>query len=134
MLLDTVFRYIDLWAKNKEFYSKIGTVVSVDEDAKTIEFKPIDGSNIEDVRLQASIESDGGILLIPEEDSKVIVTFIDDVRCFVSKCTQISKIVVETSDEINITGAEKINIESESDINIKSSGTVDINDGNLTIE
>ena len=126
MLIDVVFRYIDLWSRNKEIYSKAGTVVSVDESARTIEFKPYKGSNIEDVRLQAGIDNNSGVLLIPEKDSKVIVTFIDDVRCFVSKCDKVKKIIIETSDTIEI--------ESKSDINIVSSGTVDINNGNLTIE
>jgi hypothetical protein len=96
MIIDTIFRYIDLWAKDKEIYSKVGKVVSVDEDERSIEFEPIEGGNLEDVRLQAAISTVSGFVQIPSVDSKVIVTFINETQAFVSLCTEVDKILIDT--------------------------------------
>lgn len=96
MIIDVIFRYIDLWAKDKEIYSKVGFVVSVDESERSIEFEPIEGGNLENVRLQAALDTSSGIVQIPKIGSKVIITFINEVQAFVSLCSEVDKVLIDT--------------------------------------
>lgn len=90
-----------------EVYSIVCSVVSVDETARTIDAKPINGdAEIFDVRLQSSINSAVGLVTIPKVDSFVIVTFINKLTGYVALCTEIDKILIDTP-EIIINGGEK---------------------------
>lgn len=90
----------------EELYSVIGTVTAVDEDARTIDVQPIDGSaEILDVKLQANIDGSSGFVLIPEEDSEVVVTFLGKDTAYMALATDVEKILIDT-EEITINGGD----------------------------
>lgn len=99
----------------EELYSVVGIVTSVDEDKRTAEIEPIDGSGtIFDVKLQANESGTTGLVTIPAEDSEVVVTFLSKDTAFVSLCTDVEKILIDT-EEITINGGDNgglINIEA----------------------
>lgn len=83
-----------------EIYSLVCNVTAVDEDKRTIDAQPINGAaEIFDIKLQAAESGGTGLVLIPEEESEVIVTFLSKDTAFVSLCTSASKILVNC-DEI----------------------------------
>lgn len=99
----------------EEIYSLVGTVTAVDEDARTIDVQPIDGSaEILDVKLQANISGGAGLVLIPEEDSEVIITFLSKDTAYMALALEVSKVILDC-DEITINGGDNgglINIEA----------------------
>jgi hypothetical protein len=89
-----------------EVYSIVCSVVSVDESMRTIDAKPINGdAEIFDVRLQSSINSAVGVVLIPKVNSFVVVTFLNKLTGYVALCTEIDKILIDTP-EITINGGK----------------------------
>ena len=81
----------------EKFYSLYGKVKSVDETKRTCVVTPIgDEADVEGVRLQGSIGSKVGFLLIPSVNSVVSVTFVNDTNAFISLCTKIDKILIDT--------------------------------------
>ena len=100
---------------NEEIYSLIATVTEVDENKRTIDAKPIDGSaEIFDVRLQAAESGATGFVQIPENGSEVVITFLSKDTAFVSLCTSVTKLLVD-SEEMTINGGNNgglINISS----------------------
>ena len=100
---------------NEEIYSLIATVTEVDENKRTIDAKPIDGSaEIFDVRLQAAESGATGFVQIPENGSEVVITFLSKDTAFVSLCTSVTKLLVD-AEEMTINGGSNgglINISS----------------------
>lgn len=96
MIWEAIFKYIEAWASKKQLYSSVGKAMYVDEEKRTITFEPIDGATVENVRLQSQIGSSKGFVQIPKQDSFVIVTYLDDARPFVSSCSEIDKIIIDT--------------------------------------
>lgn len=77
-----------------EIYSTAAKVIEVDEDEKTCDVEPIDGSApILRVKLQAG-ESETPFLQIPEIDSFVLVTFLSKETAFVSMFSEIKEIKI----------------------------------------
>jgi hypothetical protein len=89
-----------------EIYSIVGVVDSVDEEARTVDVSPISGdAAINDVRLQADIDSTTGVVIIPKLESNVVVTFLNQKTGFVSLCTDVDKLLINT-DIVTINGGE----------------------------
>lgn len=87
-----------------ELYSKFCEVVSVDESARTCEVKPYDGTAvIFDVRLQAVVGSEEGVVVVPKAGSGVVVSFISKTRAYVALCEQLERIIVDC-EEITYNG------------------------------
>lgn len=84
-------------------------VTSVDEDARTCNIKTIGGDTeieIEDVRLMAEV--DDGVLLIPADGSRIIVTYNKNIIPFVSQFSEIKKIVWTIGDSsLDVTDDKK---------------------------
>jgi len=92
-----------------EIYSAVAKVKSVDESKRVCDVELVEsGNEIFDCRLQSVISGADGIVVIPEKDSFVIVTFISKIHAFVSLTSKIKKIVVDfpelsgTVDDIKI--------------------------------
>ena len=94
---DIFFELVSIWAKENELYSKQGTIVSVDESAKTTIVSPSDGgSDILDVRLESDENSESkGFFVVPSVGSLVIVTFISPQESFISAWTEIDTVVAK---------------------------------------
>lgn len=89
---------------SEEMYSVVATITSVDEAARTVDIQPIDGSaELFDVKLQANIDGTTGLVQIPTVDSYVVATFLSKDTAFISLCTDVDKILIDT-EEITING------------------------------
>jgi hypothetical protein len=89
-----------------ELYSKPCEVIEVDESARTCDVRPYDGTaDIYNVRLQASVGSETGVVLIPKTGSAVLVTFISKTRAHVALTEQLEKILIDC-EEITFNGGE----------------------------
>ncbi|KKN36710.1 hypothetical protein LCGC14_0770980 [marine sediment metagenome] len=87
------------FAKEK-FYSQIGKAVDVNETKRTCNFEPIaDEAKREGIRLQSVISESKGFVLIPKENSDIIVTFLNRSTGFVSLTSEIDKIHFEAGGE-----------------------------------
>ena len=84
----------------EQFYSQIGKAVNVDADKRTCDFEPIsDIAKRGGVRLQSVISESKGFVLIPKEDSFIVVTFLNKSTGFVSLTSEIEKIHFEAGGE-----------------------------------
>jgi len=92
---------------NKErFYSLIGKAVNVDPDKRICDFEPIDDiATREGVRLQSVISETKGFVLIPKENSDIIVTFLNRSTGFVSLTSELEKIIWD-ADSTQVNGGD----------------------------
>jgi len=93
-----LFNLIDIWAKQNQFYSVMGTVDSVDSSNRTCIVSPSDGSpTLNDVSLEADYdESESkGFYIVPAVGSNVIVTFKSKDYGYLSAWTEIDNIVAK---------------------------------------
>lgn len=82
---------------NEEIYSLVGTVSKLDESRRVCSVKPNDGSaELFNVRLQTQVAGTEGLVIIPEEDSEVIVTFLSKELGFISSTSKIQKIMLNS--------------------------------------
>ncbi len=59
---------------------------------------------IKEVRLNATLKENDGLVIIPKKDSTVLVTHIDGNKYFVSQFSEIEKITLNVKDKIEING------------------------------
>ena len=96
---DILFELIDIWAGQRELYSKQGTVTAVDEDNRTCTVSPTDGgADYLNVRLEADFTKNTntdpkGFFIVPAINSLVIISFTDKTNSFISAWTEIEKTV-----------------------------------------
>ena len=92
---------IQIIGKQKgEFYSKVCTVDSVNEDNRTCKVTPLDGGvAIFGVRLQSVQGTDKGFVAFPKVGSNVVVTFINDNAAYVALCGEVDSYIMETGAE-----------------------------------
>ena len=80
---------------NEENYSLVCVVNSVDEEKRTCDVSPVSGeADIFDVRLQAKVSGDLGIVVFPSLGSDVTVTFMSKDLAFVSSTSKIENIKI----------------------------------------
>jgi hypothetical protein len=79
--------------------SMLVTIVSVDEQSNTCECVPIadDSTKIYDVRIHASIDTATGIRIIPEDNSKAIVTKTQEGFYFLSHAEKVKKVLIDAT-------------------------------------
>jgi len=78
----------------QELYAKVCEVTSVDEEAKTADVSPLDGSSpINDVYLVVDFEQ-GGFYLQPKVGSLVCVAFINKETAIVVGTSELEKVVL----------------------------------------
>jgi len=81
----------------ENFYSQVGTVTNVDSTKRTCDFQSIDGqAKRSGIRLQSVISETFGFVLIPKNNTKVMVTFFDSHKGFVSLTAELEKILIDT--------------------------------------
>jgi len=81
-----------------------GEVVSVDENARTVEVKPDDGPEVES-NIQAKQESNAGLALVPEVGSRVIVGFLSEDYAYVVATSKVKKYLLDC-DEVTVNGGD----------------------------
>jgi len=107
--------------KDEEYYSTVGTVVSVDETARTCEVEPVEGATLYDVRLQSIPSQSGGFLIVPNINSKVVVSYLNSQTAFINLYSSI--------DRIEVNGDETV----EGDLTVNGDFTMD-GDGVVTTD
>lgn len=115
-----------------EFYHKICTVNSVDEDARTVDCTPIDeGAPLIGVNLQANQGNDCGVVLFPAVDSYVLVGFLSPAVAVVLLADEIDKAevtigdnkAVMDSDGVELTTKKVTVTVTDSKVSIDADGT-----------
>lgn len=88
---------------NDEIFSIVAKVTTVDENERTCDVEPLNGTaEIFGVRLQSDIDGTNGFVMIPAIDSNVIVTFLNNTTGFVSLCSNVEKIHVVSNIELTV--------------------------------
>ena len=84
----------------ENFYSVIGKAVNVDSDKRICDIESIEGNATRSgIRLQSVVSESKGFVLIPKEDSFIVVSFFDRSTGFVSLTSEIEKIHFEAGGE-----------------------------------
>ena len=113
--------------RKQRIYSEIATIISIDEDNMECEVSFISSNAEKTVRLGATISEDAtaldlsSIVILPEVDSKVIVTFINEVTGFVSSVTDVSKILNKVGDRYIQIESDFIEIGGDTDFMVRFS-------------
>lgn len=108
--------------QGEELYSIPGKVTAIDETTRTATIEPVEGPELQEVRLQATSGSDKGIYIKPALDSFVLVSWITKEEAFVSLFTEIDEIQVIGDQDIQVkSDSGSIKIESNKDLEISSS-------------
>lgn len=98
----------------EQFYCQDGTVVSVDEDSRTIEVETEDGGTLKNVRLQAGLSGEEGHCIFPKVGTGVTVAMRSKTKGIMVVCDEIDKIFSNIENEWVINGGTNgglINIE-----------------------
>ncbi len=78
-------------------------------DGATCDVKRIiDGKEIKRVRLNATIKASDGLVIVPKIGSAVLVTKIDSNKYFVSQFSEIEKIILNVTDNVEVNAANTI--------------------------
>lgn len=98
-----------------EIFSKVCKVKSVDQEARTADLEPIDGTaDLLEARLQASTQQKAGMALIPKVGSLVIASFISPSQAWISGVDDPEKILIDAPEVIINGGGSKGLIIAES--------------------
>ncbi len=91
----------------KDFYQHIGKVTEVDTEKRTctVEMRNED-SDLQDVRFQAMIAENTGVVFIPEINSDVIVGYLDEDEAYIIKTSKVANVEIKTSAGIVLNGDE----------------------------
>lgn len=96
-LRDIINAFIDQAIAKEKIYSLVGTAKNVNETTRLCDVTPVgDEADRIDVRLQAIENGTLGIVLVPKENSKVVITFINTTLAFVSLTSELEKILIDT--------------------------------------
>lgn len=79
-----------------QIYSEVATVTSVNETDRTCEAELVSGGKVYEIRLQSVIGNSNGFVQIPAVNSKILITFLNKSTGFVSLCSEVSKILIDT--------------------------------------
>lgn len=93
-LRQTLLDFIGDALKGKNYYSKVGTVVSVDKVVKTCEVSFADGTPNTEPLLQQS-ETDTGLLLVPVVGKPVVVSYKSTENSFISMFSDIEEVIFQ---------------------------------------
>lgn len=91
----------------EKIYSQPCRVLSVDVSTRTCQLEPINGDAERKGRIQADLSLIEGIYIKPAVDSKVILTFINNLTGVITNYSEIDSIEIKISDkQLNIDSTE----------------------------
>jgi len=98
---DAIYQYFQQFMNREKIYSKAGIVSNINKTTKLCDVTPNDGSPIVyNVRLQAVKDaSNTGIVILPKDNTNVIITYINRTVAFVSQCEEVDKIIISNNGE-----------------------------------
>mgnify|MGYP003294270969 CR=1 FL=1 len=109
-----------------QFATYLAAVTDVSEQEAVCTVKRVlDDMEITDVKLNAAITNNEGIVIRPEKDSYVLVTSIDGMNWFVSQWSKIEKISIDCTDKIVINGGDNAGIIKINELTQKLNELVD---------
>ncbi len=103
-LNDVIKEMIDKSMNKHELYSVTCKVDSVDATERTCICTPLEGAQMEEIKIQASTSLTEGIYIKPVVDSFVIITFLSKERAFVSLFSEIDEIKIDVQNTIVFNG------------------------------
>ena len=87
------------------FATFVAKVTKVDGAKCTVQ-RLFDDMEIEEVRLNCSTTENEGVVIVPKQDSMVLITSIDGRYWFVSQCSEVEKITIDATDKIVFNGGK----------------------------
>jgi len=117
---------------DEEIYSVIGVVSNIDIDKRTCTVSPVNGNaDILEVRLQSVESGSNGIVVVPENGTEVVATFINKEQAFISLCSGVSQVVADI-DDAAIVAKDGLTIASETnDLSQTLNSFIDLMDKTL---
>ena len=103
----------------KTFDTFAAKVTAVSDATCTVE-RILDDKEIKNVRLNATIKADDGLVIAPKVGSVVLITNIDGDKCFVSQFSEIEKVTLNVADKVELKVAGKVTLDAD---------TIEINGG-----
>lgn len=118
-IADIINNFIVNWSNKNELYLKIGTATSINETDYTFTFTPLDEtSKVEDVRMKTIVDNSlESFIIIPEENSMVVVAFHSKNVAQCINVKQSSKIIVNSSSYVQNNENKELNVSNEYTIN-----------------
>lgn len=89
--------------KGQNMYSVLGRVQSVDMERRTCTVQPVAGEDdapLVDVRLQAAVKGQDGFLLVPAENSVVVVSLYREGYGAVVLCSTVDRVLAKVGDQV----------------------------------
>ncbi|MDR3046600.1 MAG: hypothetical protein LBU51_03175 [Bacteroidales bacterium] len=123
-----IARQIRSLAQTNGFETYACKVVSVDGATCSVS-RVMDEMKIEGVRMNGTITEDDGLVIVPEQDSDVLITNIDDNQWFVSQYSKIEKIILHVKDKIEINGGDNDGMVKIKELTDKLNGLKDVVNG-----
>lgn len=80
-------------ANQIEIYSQVAKVTAVDKSEYSCEIELLRGGKRKHARITATLDNGSGIVVFPKQNSKVIVSFIDQTTVFITKYSDIDDII-----------------------------------------
>jgi hypothetical protein len=98
----------------EEIYSVLCSVVEIDQEARTIHAKPLNGSaEIFDVRLQTMLSGVLGLVIWPKINSNVIVSFVSKEVAYIALNSEIEKTELKIGEMTFFVDANNANLAVE---------------------
>lgn len=95
-IAETIQAFIKGEFDKLQIYSEVATVTSVNELDRTCEAELLVGGKVYGIRLQSVIGNSNGFVQIPENNSKIVITFLNKSTGYVSLFSKVSKILIDT--------------------------------------
>ena len=83
---------------DENYYSEFAVVQSINEISRTANVKTIVDDVEFDVNLQPLTDMDSGLVIVPENDSVVVISYISKETAFISLTSKIKKIILSCDD------------------------------------
>ncbi len=95
-IAETIQAFIKGEFDKLQIYSEVATVTSVNEIDRTCEAELVSGGMVYGIRLQSVIGNSNGLVLIPVNNSKIVITFLNKSTGFVSLFSEVKEILIDT--------------------------------------
>lgn len=108
-------RFINNWSSKNELYLKIGKASNINESDYTFTFTPLDEtSQVEDVRMKTIVDSSTeAFIIVPEENTMVVVAFHSKNVAQCVNVKQSSKIIVNSTNYIQTNENKELTVSNE---------------------
>lgn len=125
-LREVLTQFIQATTDESTLYSSIAVVKSVNTKEGTISVEVVDGTIIEDVRIQQTPNGEG-ILIVPKVDSAIIISYTDTTTAFVSMFSEIESWTWDSGGNDGLIKINMLTSELNSRLQVLNNAIADIN-------